>query len=486
MSELLKQIRALVEAKLAERQTLVNERKIRQDALDEIVARCATEKRDLSSTEATAFDGLRGELADFDEKRSALDVELEGLQARQTAIAEAEEAKAAAEKAAERWAAPAGGENANAGAPAVRVGQEPRTYTRDSERRGTSFFRDVFQARFNGSPDAQQRLDRHQREARVHELAGMEERAVGTGAFAGLTVPQYLTDLVAPAARAMAPTVGICNRHPLPDSGMTLNISRITTGTSAAAQATENSAVSETNADDTLLTVNVRTFAGQQTVSRQALERGTGVDSILAQDLANAYWTKVDASILNDDGTSGTHLSIRSVATSNVTYTDASPTVAELYPKLAQTIATIQSAVFMGADYFVMTPKRWWWLASSVGTSFPFLQNPSNPNTVQAGQIGGTEYLANNRFILGVPVVVDGNMLETLGAGTEDVILAVTSRELHFWEEANAPLFIRAEQTAAATLGVLFVAYSYSAFAAGRYPGAHGIVSGTGLIAPTF
>ncbi len=93
---------------------------------------------------------------------------------------------------------------------------------------------------------------------------GVEARDVGTSAFAGLVVPQYLTELVAPLARSMAPTVALATRHPLPPDGMTVNISRITTGTAVAAQATENAAVQETDADDTLLTVNVRTYSGQQ------------------------------------------------------------------------------------------------------------------------------------------------------------------------------------------------------------------------------
>src|SRR5690606_16512581 len=100
-----------------------------------------------------------------------------------------------------------------------------------------------------------QRLERHHREARLNEAAGMERRDVGTGAFAGLTVPQYLTDLAAPAARAGAPTVEICNRHSLPADGMTVNISRITTASAASAQTADNDAVDETDMDDTLLTV---------------------------------------------------------------------------------------------------------------------------------------------------------------------------------------------------------------------------------------
>ena len=155
----------------------------------------------------------------------------------------------------------------------VRVKSEARTYNKSSAAHGVSFYRDVYNNYQVHDPGAAQRLQRHQQEARTEELAGYEARDIGTGAFAGLTVPQYLTELVAPLQRAMAPTVGICNRHPLPDDGMTVNISRITTGTGVAVQATENAAVQETDADDTLLTVNVRTYAGQQDLSRQALER---------------------------------------------------------------------------------------------------------------------------------------------------------------------------------------------------------------------
>jgi ABC-type proline/glycine betaine transport system substrate-binding protein len=98
-------------------------------------------------------------------------------------------------------------------------------------------------------------------------------RAVGTGAFAGLTVPQYLTDLYAAPAAALRPFADACTKHPLPADGMTVNISRGTTATGVALQASENSAVQETNFDDTLLSPAVQTAAGQQTCP---VRRSTG------------------------------------------------------------------------------------------------------------------------------------------------------------------------------------------------------------------
>ena len=127
-----------------------------------------------------------------------------------------------------------------------------------------SFIADAYAAR-QGDFKAQERVNQHQ---------DFEARDVGTGAFTGLVVPQYLVDEFAPIARAGSPFYNAVPKQDLPAYGNKIEISRITTGSAAAEQASQNSAVQETNMDDTLLTVNVDTVAGQQDVSRQALERG--------------------------------------------------------------------------------------------------------------------------------------------------------------------------------------------------------------------
>jgi hypothetical protein len=87
----------------------------------------------------------------------------------------------------------------------------------------------------------------------------------------------------------------------------------------------------------------------------------------------------------------------------------------------------------------------------------------------------------------GLEVIVDNNIATNLGAGTnEDEIYVVPASECHLWEDPNAPLFIRAEQPAAASLGVLLVAYSYFAYTFGRYANGMQKVGGTGLITPSF
>lgn len=432
-----------------------------QATIDSIIAACETEARDLNESETSSFNEARAAIA-------AVDADIASVEARIADLEAIETSRAAAEAAAARLGSTA---------PAV-VTNEPRTYTAESAREGRSFMADLANT-LTGDADAIGRIQRHRRETEA------EMRDVGTGAFAGLVVPQYLTDLVAPKRRAGRPTLDICNQHPLPASGLTVNISRITTGTGAAAQASENSAVTETNMDDTLLTVNVRTYAGMQDVSRQALDRGTGVEQIVLADLIREHDTKLDSGIINSDGTSGTHLGILSTSSIvSVTYTDLSPTVAEAYPKLFDLIQQIQSGVFMGVSHLIMHPRRWWWFLNAVGTSFPFIQQNGND---RSGVGNGTSTYENGAagVIAGVPVILDANIATNTGAGTnEDTILGVTADELHFW--SDPVMQIRAEQTLADQLSVRFVVFSYSAFTAGRYPGAHGTITGTGLVTPTY
>ncbi|MGH2635750.1 MAG: phage major capsid protein [Actinomycetota bacterium] len=428
--------------------------------MEQLVARAQQGRRDLFASEQRTFDALNAEADELQRLLGLVDNEMA------------------------RRDAAAGGDRAVRGS-GVRVLSEPRTYSPDAERRGASFLRDVWRGD-HGDPGARERLGRHQQEMAD---AYPEYRDAGTGAFAGLVVPQYLVDLVAPLARAGRPLANIANLHPLPPEGMTVNISRITTGATAGAQASENAQVSEQDMDDTLLAVNVRTIAGQQDVSRQAVDRGAGVDSIALADLARAYHTELDRQIINSDGTSGTHLGIRSTAgIVAVTYTDATPTAAELYPKLFDLVQQIQAGSFQGVSHLVMHPRRWWKLAAEVGTSFPFLQLAGAPQGAAGAILGTGSYEQGPAGVLAtVGVILDGNIPVNLGGGTnEDVILGVTAEELHLWEDPGAPLFIRSDEVLANQLTVRFVLYGYSAFTAGRYPGAHGTISGTGLATPTF
>ncbi|MFF8910171.1 phage major capsid protein [Streptomyces olivaceoviridis] len=366
----------------------------------------------------------------------------------------------------------------------ARVGREERTYRKDQDPFGKGFLMDVSRQFLYQDVEASHRLAQHMREERV-ERAEYMQRAVGTGAFSGLTVPQYLTDMYAPATANLRPFADACNTHPLPESGMSVNISRITTPSSAALQASENSAVSETDMDDTLLTVPVQTAAGQQTVSRQAIDRGTGIEDVTMQDLFNRVATVLDSTLLNQ---ATTGLSAVAQATA---YTDATPTGAELYPKILGAAAGVEANLLaMGRpSHAVMHSRRWYWLSSQMASVWPMINWSNVPVQASGTANANSSYASGPRGVLpcGLEVIVDNNIVTNTGAGTnEDEIYVVPQTECHLWEDANAPLFIRAEQAKAASLGVLLVAYSYFAYTFGRYTNGMQKVGGTGLATPAF
>ena len=343
-----------------------------------------------------------------------------------------------------------------------------------------SFISDAWQSR-SGNGAAQERLNKHQE---------FEARDVGTGAFTGLVVPQYLVDEFAPIARAGSPFYNAIPKKDLPAFGNKIEISRITTGSAAAEQASENSAVQETNMDDTLLTVNVDTIAGQQDVSRQALERGGqpgfSLENIIFQDLVAAYYTKLDNLMINGSGSSGQPLGISQVSGINqTTYTDASPTVAELYPKLADAVQEINSNRFAPATAILMHPRRWGFLTAGVDSSNRPLVLPAGNNPDNAVGVGdAAAYGQVVGSVLGLPVITDANIRTDLGAGTEDAIY-IAKVDDHIMFEDN--LFqLKFEETNAGSLTTKMVVYGYVAFASGRYPKGISEIVGTGLIAPTF
>lgn len=370
----------------------------------------------------------------------------------------------------------------------ARVGSEERTYHAGNDRKGATFIRDVTRQFLYRDLESETRLVRHMQEERVDRSQYLQRAAgdAGTGAFAGLTVPQYLTDLYAPAVANLRPFADICNKHDLPADGMTVNISRITTATSVALQSTEQTAVSATSIDDTLLTENVQTAAGQQTLSRQAIDRGTGVEEIVMDDLFRRYASTLDSTLILQ-ATTG----LKAIA-STATYTDASPTTPKIYSQVIGAAATVEGTLlgFAQPDVVVMHSRRWYSMLSAVSASWPMISTPSTLPVQATGTNFNQTYGKGVRGMLanGLAVVVDNNVETNLGAGTnQDQVYVVPSQECHLWEDPQAPVFIRAEQPSAASLGVLLVLYGYFAYTFRRYgSGAMVKLDGTGLITPTY
>lgn len=401
----------------------------------------------------------------------------------------------------------------------ARTGQEPRTYTkRDSDRGVRSFFSDAYRSEFRSDFDARDRLQRHAREAQVEgefkardNGDGYEVRATTTSSYGSLVVPQYLVDMFAPALRNARPTANICQKHELPEGGMSLLVPRGTTAAAAAIQATQNSAVQNTDEAITDLTIPVVTIAGQQDVSRQALERGTpGIDAIVYGDLARSYHQVLDTQVLSGTGSGGQMLGIQNTSgIGAATAFGAAPTITNFNSKVAGQITAVGS---VGAGLYpkvmIVHPRRWGWLLAQVDSAgrpvvVATSVSPFNAAAVNHGPAGAQSfsdsvdplagYIVVGTHSSGLPIITDANMPASVGTNTEDLVFIADPAEYHLWEQGDGmPRELRFEQTTGGSLTTKLVVYGYSAFTAGRYPGATGKIGGLdtvasqGLVNPSF
>lgn len=104
-------------------------------------------------------------------------------------------------------------------------------------------------------------------------------------------------------------------------------------------------------------------MAGKIDVSRQLFDRSNpSADTILTQDLAVDYAKQPDSQLL----TQATNGVLNQSGTNAVTYTDTTPTVPELYPKLADAIQQVAVNRFAPATAICMHPRRWAWTTAAL------------------------------------------------------------------------------------------------------------------------
>lgn len=357
----------------------------------------------------------------------------------------------------------------------VKVTNEERTYHRGNARQ-VSFIADAFNAQ-NGDWRAQERIQRHMREAEV------EHRDLTSGSFNGLIPPQYLLEDFAPLARAGRPFANAVPTRPLPATGMTLISTKTVTGTATAVQTAENAGATETDLVTTDITIPVVSILGQQDLSRQSIERGSRSDTEVFADLLADYHTKLDRAWLTGSGASGEPLGILNAATQVQTWTGT--TVASFISKVIGAAAQVAGGIFRPATCVVMTSRRWHWLlAASDSTGRPIVTT-AGANPQNAVGVGGTGYAAVGTLVgPGLPVIVDDNIGTTHGASTnEDRVIVTRLEELRGWEDGV--MSFRFEQPAGPQT-IRLAVMGYSAFNAERYVAGTAIVVGTGLVAPTF
>lgn len=437
------------------------------------------EKRDSYFVDPATWE-LRSEVTpEIAEAASAVDAEIRALDTHRDEL-EIRLAEDNVAEAAERRLGPA------LGAPTshIRVGNEPTTYRKGGE---FSYFRDLARSRAEGGSDsaARDRLARHREEMdTLAAQAGQETRANmnrtdGTGG--DFVPPLWLIDQYLPLARAGRVTAELCRKLPLPSGTDSINIPTVATGSSTAEQS-DGASLSKTDMTTGSKSAAVTTVAGQQVFALQLLDQSPGnVDEVVFADLIADLAVRVDAYVLNKAS-----IGILNVSGKNsVTYTDASPTVPELYPKVADGIQQIHTGRFLPPQAHVMHPRRWaWHLASLDSSNRPLIvPNAQGPQNAFAG-MGDVRSEGSVGSLQGLPVYVDPNVPITLGGGTEDTIITARFDDLFLWESAMRTRVLF--ETDADTLSVRLQVWEYLAFMGNRYPKSISVIGGTGLAAPTF
>lgn len=438
---------------------LISKRAAMRSAIDEVLKVAQSESRGLTDDESSRFDTDESEIRALDDRISELDAQLRMDEA--------------SEEMRKRYA------------PSVQVTSEPEVYRKAND--GRSYFRDLHLARNKGDRDALDRLIRNDRirAAQDEKRAALSTANGGGGEF---VPPLWLEQDFIAFARPGRVVANLCPTMELPAGTDSINIPKINTGTQVAPQTAQNGGVLEQDLTTTSVSSPVVTIAGGQTVSLQLLEQSPlNIDSVVLADLAAAYAVQLDTQVIQGAGTGGTLTGITTLAGTNaLAFTSASPTLAALYSKLAGAIQAIHTSRFLPPDAIIMHPRRWAWAIAQQDTQGRPLVVPAAGGPMNA--VGNLSANASQGFVgsmLGLPVYVDASLPTNLGTGTnQDVVLVARMADLMLWEsDIRAEAF---QQTYAQNMSVYVRLYNYASFQPGRYPQSISVVSGTGLVAPTF
>lgn len=470
-----------------------------------VIDLCTAENRSTTDDEAKVIADARAEIRRITDEINTNTTTIADLRAAEDAEGRASIAAQDTEREAAAAAVRAAG--------GTTVKREPLTYERHDQR--SSYLKDLIAVETgHGAIDrneARARLERHAAEMRI-EAPKLEARmarpvdSIGEGrgeaaveyerrdlnrtdTTGGYFVPPiWLQQEYIDLARAGRVTANLCASMMLPGGTDSINIPKISTGTAVAIQTADNASVQETDLADTFVTAAVRTLAGQQDMALQLLEQSPlAFDQIVLRDLAGDHATKLDQQVISGTNSSGQVLGIRSISSVDTTaYTDGSPTVPELYPKLADSWNQINTTRYLPPEVIIMHPRRWAWIMAALDSSNrPFsvfqAQGPQNAPFI-AGANNAEGFVGTSPF---GPIYVDPNIPTNLGAGTnEDVIIFGRPSEYYLWEGAVRTRVLT--EVLSGNLTVRVQLYSYLAFMPHRRPESTSLVGGTGCVAPTF
>lgn len=362
----------------------------------------------------------------------------------------------------------------------VTVSAEPNPVYRKGST-DVSFFRDMYTSRHKGDEQARQRL------------IDSQSRAASSTAGSGgeFAPPLWLISDFVELARASRVTADLMQKDTLPGGVSSINLPKVTAGSTVGVTQTQNTAITEGSVTTTSVSSGITEITGKQSVAIALLRQsGTPLDSIIVQDLAAAYATALDNQVISGSAANGQLRGLITAGTT-VTYTSAAPAVVSttaansFYLKILSAQAALAGTRYLPADSIVMHPRRWAWVLGALDSSNRPLVVPTGQafNQVAAGGVLPAEGMAGE--MLGLPVFVDPNIPTNLGAATnQDVVFVLRRSDLWLYESAvEAASF---DATLADQNSILYRVLGFSAFIPNRFQASVQVISGTGLVAPSF
>lgn len=362
--------------------------------------------------------------------------------------------------------------------------REPLVYAPESRE---SFFRDIILSQVQRDPAAADRLARHR--AQMADQRAERDRAAATefgvvlstlegranpssalGAGGEFDVPLSMLDKFASGARAGRALADLVGSTLLPPGISSIHIPRMTTGTQTTAQIdTEASASQDIVTTD--IVSPVVTIAGHLDVSQQIFDQAPlGFDTYAFSDLNRAYNKNLDAGILNGSGQNGQILGIANTPGANIINGSTTTTFTALWPQLGQAGAAVGNTRFLPPQAWLLAPRRWFWIASSLDTASRPISTPGNgaPQPTKLLAAGGAAPVGP---ILGLPAYMDGAISAGVNA---DSVYCVRPDDMYLFE--GPPRIIAAANPTSGTLQIRLSLHRYVAFVGARYPAGIGIV----------
>ena len=239
--------------------------------------------------------------------------------------------------------------------------------------------------------------------------------AASTSDNSGLIPTRQLTEVINPLANADRPFIDAISRGTLPDAGMTFEIPKISQ-VPTVAETAEGAAPSDTDLEDSYLSVTVKKYAGQQTFSLELLDRSSpAFYAELVKNMEYAYAKATNAAV-------GTAVVAGATDGGNRTMS-----AANILDFVSDAAVSIYSGTLGFAQNLVVSPEQWGAIMGLVDSTNRAIYTATQP--VNAGGSLAVTSLRGN--VNGLNLYVSRSL-----SGTGDGTIVAINPDSYTWYES--------------------------------------------------